>query len=160
MNDVVLNTPVDYAAGAPDSYRCQKCDVFGVKLWRDYSSFLDNQRLLCLACACADQDELCEPTEDGKSLYTGKTYHLYRMPYDKPGWFTGYDPAKGSPEGAVEFKTQRERCDQVGSMVPAVPTEDGMTYWGYTSVPQSGVDWWHRLPYTASGEAPRPAQST
>lgn len=29
--------------------------------------------------------------------------------------------------------------------VAAVPTEDGSTYWGYTSVPSRGVCWWWRL---------------
>src|SRR5688572_17950138 len=36
--------------------------------------------------------------------------------------------------------------DQIGDLVPAVPTQEGDTYWGYTSVPQDGVDWWKRLP--------------
>lgn len=36
--------------------------------------------------------------------------------------------------------------DQVDGSVPAVPDEDGMTWWGYSSVPQAGVEWWHRLP--------------
>jgi hypothetical protein len=35
--------------------------------------------------------------------------------------------------------------DQIGWMVPAVPTEDGYTFWGYTSVPLAGVDWWKSL---------------
>lgn len=38
-----------------------------------------------------------------------------------------------------------QKCDQIGWLVPAIPTEDGFTFWGYTSVPQPGVDWWHRL---------------
>lgn len=38
------------------------------------------------------------------------------------------------------------RTDQIGYLMPAVPTEDGETFWGYTSVPQPGVDWWKRLP--------------
>lgn len=37
-------------------------------------------------------------------------------------------------------------CDQIGWLVPAVPTEDGSTLWGYTSVPQAGCDWWYGLP--------------
>lgn len=36
--------------------------------------------------------------------------------------------------------------DQIGSYVPAVPDEDGTSWWGYTSVPQAGVEWWYRLP--------------
>lgn len=38
------------------------------------------------------------------------------------------------------------RTDQIGRRVPAVPTEDGTTFWGYTSVPEAGVTWWRTLP--------------
>jgi hypothetical protein len=48
--------------------------------------------------------------------------------------------------GYIEDSTVGGRCDQIGWLVPAVPTEDGETYWGYTSVPQMGVDWWRQLP--------------
>ena len=37
------------------------------------------------------------------------------------------------------------RTDQIGWMVPAVPGGNG-TYWGYSSVPQDGCDWWAGLP--------------
>ena len=37
------------------------------------------------------------------------------------------------------------RSDQIGWMIPAVPTQEGDTYWGYTSVPQEGVIWWKSL---------------
>jgi hypothetical protein len=36
--------------------------------------------------------------------------------------------------------------DQIGGMVPAVPVEDGTTFWGYSSIPPEGVAWWYRLP--------------
>ncbi len=38
------------------------------------------------------------------------------------------------------------RHDSIGWLVPAVPTEEGETYWGYTSVPDAGVAWWRALP--------------
>lgn len=38
------------------------------------------------------------------------------------------------------------RTDSIGWRVPAVPTEEGDTYWGYTSVPDDGVRWWKALP--------------
>jgi hypothetical protein len=38
------------------------------------------------------------------------------------------------------------RTDQIGWLVPAVPDEEGLGYWGYTSVPQAGVEWWKALP--------------
>lgn len=36
------------------------------------------------------------------------------------------------------------RSDQLGNLLPAVPTEDG-SYWGYTSVPSNDCRWWHQL---------------
>lgn len=36
--------------------------------------------------------------------------------------------------------------DQIGWLIPAVPTPEGDTYWGYTSVPEEGVNWWKLLP--------------
>jgi hypothetical protein len=38
--------------------------------------------------------------------------------------------------------------EELGDMLPAVPTEDESTYWGYTSVPAKGVMWWRNLPNT------------
>lgn len=35
--------------------------------------------------------------------------------------------------------------DQIGSRIPAIPSEENDTFWGYTSVPQDGCDWWDRL---------------
>jgi hypothetical protein len=40
--------------------------------------------------------------------------------------------------------------DQLGNLVPAVPTVDGSTFWAYTSVPQDGVAWWYSLPTRSS----------
>lgn len=39
-----------------------------------------------------------------------------------------------------------QRTDQIGWYVPAVPDEEGVGYWGYTSVPDAGVVWWRNLP--------------
>lgn len=139
---------VDYSkVETPAGYKCSKCGATGVKLWRDYQTFLDHQSLLCLNCACEEQKKTRTPTEDGASLYTDKIHHWYRTATSEPGWWSGYDPAKGVPSDAVETKSERERTDQIGWRVPAVPTEDGDTFWGYTSVPQAGCDWWASLPY-------------
>lgn len=47
-------------------------------------------------------------------------------------------------------KDQKKRLtpesDAIGSWVPAVPTEEDDTYWGYTSIPQAEYGWWDRLP--------------
>jgi len=34
----------------------------------------------------------------------------------------------------------------IGWLVEAVPTEDGDTFWGRTSIPKDGCDWWDSLP--------------
>lgn len=36
--------------------------------------------------------------------------------------------------------------DQIGWYIPAIPTENGIGYHGYSSVPQSGIDWWTAIP--------------
>lgn len=43
--------------------------------------------------------------------------------------------------------------DRIGGLVPAVPTEDGGTFWGYTSVPAAGCVWWWRLPLVPAPRA-------
>jgi hypothetical protein len=51
-------------------------------------------------------------------------------------------------EGKRSFGTRLPgfRTDQIGWFVPAVPTEEGGAYWGYTSVPRPGCEWWYKLP--------------
>jgi hypothetical protein len=44
--------------------------------------------------------------------------------------------------------------DQIGSLVPAVPTEDGEDFWGYSSVPKTGASWWKGLPNEPQGMKP------
>jgi hypothetical protein len=46
--------------------------------------------------------------------------------------------------------TPSEAPDQIGWLVAAVPTEDGSTFWGYTSVPDAGCVWWRGLPLRAA----------
>ncbi len=44
------------------------------------------------------------------------------------------------------YKSPNDKEHCIGGVVAAVPTEDGTTYWGYTSVSQAGVEWWDALP--------------
>lgn len=50
------------------------------------------------------------------------------------------------------LKLGRNSTDQLYNgglnLVPAVPTEDGEEWYGYTSVPQDRCDWWAALPMT------------
>jgi len=112
---------VNYA-GTPPAYKCCVCGTSGVKLWRWYQTFLDDQRLYCVDCAienqhkqdCAKYVHADAVREDGKSFS-----------FEQWG-------------------------DQIGWLVPAVPTEEGDTYWGYGNTPQAGCDWWRRLPLRRS----------
>jgi hypothetical protein len=44
------------------------------------------------------------------------------------------------------YGNNSRRTDSIGWLVPAIPTVEGDTYWGYTSVPSDGIAWWRRLP--------------
>lgn len=96
-------------------YQCAVCGTLGVKLWRQYNTFADHLRLMCCDCAGKDQGQ-----DVGGIDAAGK------LPFIHHGQNLG-------------------TTDQIGGLVPAVPTNDG-TFWGYTSVPQDAVEWWRGLP--------------
>lgn len=118
--DVKTPGPTAYASAAtPTGYVCGTCGASGVKLWRLYQTFLSHQELACARCAAvAEGCSIADIDADGKRMLTGD----------------GFAP------------NPKIRTDQIGWRVPAVPTEEGDTYWGYTSVPPDGVAWWRRLP--------------
>lgn len=62
-------------------------------------------------------------------------------------------------ESGMRSSQHGGRTDQIGWYVPSVPTEDGYGYWGYSSVPQQGVDWWKQLPLRAPAPAEAPAKA-
>jgi hypothetical protein len=98
---------VNYATNKiPKDYRCDYCNVHGVKLWREYNTIADATKLLCVHCTKIDQQE-------SVAKFGGRCFPEYG--------------------------------DQIGSFIPAVPTEGDDTYWGYTSVPEDGVNWWKNL---------------
>ncbi len=82
------------------SYCCGKCGKRGIRLWREYQTFLEQQTLTCATCLEAERGKPIDP----------------------------------------------DRCDSVGWRVAAVPTPDGSSYWGFTSVPMAAVHWWRSLP--------------
>ena len=118
---------VDYTSTNPPSeYHCGNCGDIGVKLWRDYNTLLEQQSLLCGDCACREQSTTC-----GRNL----SIHESQI---KPG----HVDIRSDPDPYAIYSGG----DQIGWRVPAVPTEDGKTYWGYTSVPEAGCNWWYSLP--------------
>lgn len=110
--------PVDYSKiETPAGYRCVKCGATGCKLWRLYNTFLSHQELTCAVCAAeAEKKDISTLDENGRRVTKESKI----------------DP---------DFRT-----DKIGNRIPAVPTEEGDTYWGYTSVPEPGCVWWRRLP--------------
>jgi hypothetical protein len=69
-------TPFPYSVNhAPPDYKCYKCGNHGIKLWRDYQSSLNTQKLLCATCAAdyqkkdissMDTDGRCDSELGGK----------------------------------------------------------------------------------------------
>lgn len=101
----------------PAGYQCSACGVVGLKLWRQYNTVASELDLLCGPCALKDQKHDGPIGEDGRC----------------PTWIAPHDD-------------KPIMTDQIGGLVPAIPTEDNSTFWGYTSVPASGVRWWRGLP--------------
>lgn len=109
-------------------YYCNTCKIKGVKLWREYQTFMNHQVLYCVDCALKNQNVpdgkvredgkyLCETIKEIKDISTGEMIKNWEV------W-----------------------TDQIKWLVPAVPLENEDTFWGYSSVPQDGVDWWKKLP--------------
>jgi hypothetical protein len=114
----------------PEGYVCSKCNAKNCKLWRQYNTFLEHLFLLCAKCAGEAED---------------KDVSLIDVDGTIVNDIFGNGPIHDL-DGLVIPNAQRPRTDQIGNLIPAVPTEDGTTFWGYTSVPLSGVRWWKSLP--------------
>lgn len=59
------------------------------------------------------------------------------------------DVSQTDDDGKRPSTLGSDRTDQIGWLAPAVPDEEGGSYWGYTSVPDAGVRWWRALPTRA-----------
>jgi len=58
---------------------------------------------------------------------------------------------KGHIDPSGKYQSKYGLVDQIGSLIPAVPIDltklqDIQSFWGYTSVPSSGCEWWSSLP--------------
>ncbi len=109
--------PINYR----QTYVCSSCKCSGLKLWRDYNTFLSHCELKCATCATPAQ-----------IAYETKNYTDENRDY-----LGALDP-----DGLFMFRNG----DQLGGLVPAIPTPDGETFWGYTSVPNEDILWWYALP--------------
>lgn len=51
-------TPFRYSdKNPPEEYKCRDCNITGVRLYREYQTFLEHQILRCRKCAIKNQDE-------------------------------------------------------------------------------------------------------
>jgi len=118
---------VDYSStSVPSDYKCRGCGATNCKLWRENGGFPCGDILLeCVDCAV-------------KSQNNPKVTSAFVKSAAQPGFAVAEDGMYTDHYGS--------RTDQIGWRAPAVPTEDNSGYWGYTSVPQAGCDWWTRLP--------------
>lgn len=61
---------------------------------------------------------------------------------------TKIDISKIDSDGRYEDPSIGCKTHSVGWHVPAIPTDDEESFWGYTSVPVSDCYWWKKLPLT------------
>jgi hypothetical protein len=127
--------PFSYIPTTPAGYECSACGAKSCKLWRQYQMFADSIQLKCARCTGADISTL---DDDGK--------------IESPHYTKGGEVRVMKTNGLVDRighfgdDVPMPRTDQLNSLMPAVPTEDGDTFWGYTSVPPDGCFWWRSLP--------------
>lgn len=98
-------------------YSCDDCGSSGLKLWRDYNAFLNHQTLTCVPCLMKSFD----PSKDRSEL------DEYRV-LDDSGNFTF--------SGGTE----------INGKIPAMLTEEGDTFYGFTSVSDASYRSWCALP--------------
>lgn len=113
---------VDYSSTTvPSKYKCINCKATNCKLWRNYGSFTID--LECLDCVVKDQSK----------------------PAVAPG-FAKIAATVTFAEDGTYMDQYGERSSVIGWRVPAIPDEEGCGYWGHTSAPQTGINWWKSLP--------------
>lgn len=61
----------------------------------------------------------------------------------------GRDANEVDARGTLPSPVDGQRTDQIGWCMPAVPTPDNSSCWGYTSTPDHAVAWWRNLPTRA-----------
>ncbi len=141
-DSVVPMGPVDYAAAVPPSlYRCTTCGAFGCKLWREYQTFANHTELVC--CDCAGRSQKKDMSDIDAE---GRRMSFYRLTRRQRRYRARHGTVGRRGARMVPAQEPSGRTDQIGWRVPAVPTEDGEGFWGYSSVPDDGVKWWRALP--------------
>lgn len=105
-------TGVDLAK-LPMPYACASCGTIDVRLWRQYSTFLHHQSLLCRQCAEVEQRPNLETLGPANvpSRTRGPSHSIgWRVPAlpDDTGTFWGYASA---PQRAIDWWTALPEVD-------------------------------------------------
>jgi hypothetical protein len=86
-----------YASGAvPEDYVCKDCGAKGVRLYREYQTFLDQQVLRCTACALKNQKK----TEPDNKFAHSIGWLVAAVPTEENDTFWGYTSV---PEDGVKW---------------------------------------------------------
>lgn len=140
-------TPFHYeSATVPPQYHCAKCRVPGVKLWRTYVAVMLPIPLTCASCTCASCT--CASCACAEQSVHGRSRKVAHNAEGAVVVTTTYDPDL-EPVLYAAFREGDRDMNQIGRYVPAIPTEDGVGYWGFTAVPEAGIRWWRNLPLCA-----------
>ena len=113
----------------PKGYECAVCGAIDCKLWRE----AHGTGLKCISCLAqyAGAKKL-RLDWAGRISCPSERRHEARH--------------NTGPGRRFARRVWEMRCDQMAYHVPAIPTPNGMHFWGYTSVPPSGIYWWQNLP--------------
>ena len=125
---------VDYSSTTvPAKYKCITCKATNCKLWRNYGSFTID--LECLDCAIKSQSK--------PDIAPGFAKIAATVTFSEDGTYTDEYGSASS---------------EIGWRVPAIPDEEGCGYWGHSSAPPAGRNWWKKLPLR--GVAPKKRKLT
>lgn len=104
MPDISKVGPTDYASNkVPENYACTECGVTGVRLYREYQTFLNHSSLECTACALKHYKRTHEGKDydmEGKTVTFDIGWMVAAIPSEEGRTYWGYI---GAPAAAVEW---------------------------------------------------------
>lgn len=100
------------------------------------------------ASGATPDDYKCEKcTANGCKLWRQyQSFYIELLCVDCAGKDQKKDISSLNERGQIKSESWEGFTDQIGWLVPAVPAENNVSYWGYMSVPEDGCEWWRKLP--------------